>query len=58
VDYLARACLANDTEEAVKLGILETAAEDFALCSIVCPSKTDYSAIIQRGLDSIEKEGL
>ena len=58
VDYLTRACLANDTEEAVKLGILECAPEDFALCSIVCPSKTDFSAIIQKGLDLIEKEGL
>ncbi len=57
-DFLLRAVLAHDTDEAVKLGILETAPEDFALCSFVCPSKTDVMGIIRRGLEEIEKEGL
>ena len=58
VDYLVRAVLANDTDEAVKLGILETTPEDFALCAFACPSKMDLVGIIQRGLDMIEEEGL
>lgn len=58
VDYLVRAVLANDTDEAIKHGILETLPEDFALCTFVCPSKTDVSSIIGRGLDMIEKEGI
>lgn len=58
VDYLIRAVLANDTEEAIKLGILETDPEDFALCAVACPSKMDLLGIIRRGLQDIEKEGI
>lgn len=58
VDFLARACIANDTDEAIKLGILECAPEDFALCTVVCPSKTDFGAIVQRTLNQIELEGV
>jgi len=58
VDYLVRAVLAHDTDEAIKLGILDTAPEDFALCSFVCPSKMDISGIIRQGLAEIEKEGI
>lgn len=58
VDYLVRAVLANDTDEAIKLGILSTDPEDFALCSYVCPSKMDICGIIQQGLAEIEKEGI
>ncbi|MFH0907739.1 MAG: Na(+)-translocating NADH-quinone reductase subunit A [bacterium] len=58
VDYLLRAVIAHDTDEAVKLGILETLPEDYALCSLVCPSKTDVMGIVDRGLQEIEKEGI
>jgi Na+-transporting NADH:ubiquinone oxidoreductase subunit A len=58
VDYLVRAALAHDTDEAVKLGILETEPEDFALCSFVCPSKMDIVGIIRNGLKEIEEEEL
>ncbi len=58
VDYLVRAVLAHDTDEAISLGILETDPEDFALCSFVCPSKMEISHIIRQGLDEIEKEGI
>jgi len=58
VDYLVRAVLAHDTNEAVKLGILETDPEDFALCSYVCPSKMDIMGVIRSGLKEIEEEGL
>ena len=58
VDYLVRAILAHDTDEAVKLGLLEVAPEDVALCAFVCPSKMDLVDIIRQGLDEVEKEGI
>ena len=58
VDYLVRAILANDTDEAIKLGILETDPEDFAPCAFACPSKMDLVGIVRRGLELIEEEGL
>ena len=58
VDYLVRAALAHDTDETVKLGILETDPEDFALCSYVCPSKMDIMGIVRNGLLEVEEEGL
>ncbi len=57
-DYLLRAVLANDTDEAVKLGLLETDPEDFAVCAFACPSKMDLMSIIRKGLDEVEKEGI
>ena len=57
-DYLVRAVLANDTDEAVKLGLLETDPEDFAVCAFACPSKMDLMAIIKKGLADVEKEGI
>jgi Na+-transporting NADH:ubiquinone oxidoreductase subunit A len=57
-DYLVRAVLAGDTEEAVQLGLLETDPEDFALCAFACPSKMDLVGIIRGGLDTVEEEGL
>jgi Na+-transporting NADH:ubiquinone oxidoreductase subunit A len=58
VDQLVRAVLAHDVEEAVQLGLLEVDPEDFALCSFVCPSKTDLVGIIRKGLDEAAAEGL
>ncbi len=57
-DYLVRAVLANDTDEAIKLGLLETDPEDFAVCAFACPSKMDLMTIIRKGLDDVEKEGI
>lgn len=57
VDPLARTCIAKDTDEAIALGILETDPEDFALCTFVCPSKTDFGAIVAETLDLIQEEG-
>jgi Na+-transporting NADH:ubiquinone oxidoreductase subunit A len=57
-DYLVRAVLAHDTDEAVQLGILETDPEDFALCTFIDPAKNDLGAIIKRGLQEIEEEGI
>ena len=58
VDPLSRACIAQDTDDAVALGILETDPEDFALCTFVCPSKTDFGAIIADTLNLIQQEGI
>ncbi len=58
VDYLVRAVLAHDTDEAVDLGLLETAPEDFALCAFACPSKMDLVDIVRKGLQEVEEEGL
>jgi len=58
VDYLVRAVLARDSDEAMALGLLETDPEDFSICAFVCPSKMDLCAIIRKGLDQVEKEGI
>ncbi len=57
-DFLIRAVLAHDVEEAVKLGLLEVAPEDFALPAFVCPSKMDLVGIIRQGLAEAEAEGM
>ena len=56
-NFLIKAILAEDIDEAENLGLLEVCGEDFALATFLCPSKTDVSAIIEQGLDMIEKEG-
>ncbi|OVE73372.1 NADH:ubiquinone reductase (Na(+)-transporting) subunit A, partial [bacterium B17] len=58
VDYLVRAVLAGDTDEAISLGILETDPEDFALCDFICPCKLEVQEIIRKGLKMIEDEGI
>lgn len=57
-DFLVKAVLAGDTDEAISLGILETAPEDFALCDFICPSKIEVQSIIRQGLKEIEEEGI
>jgi len=56
-EFLIKAAVANDIEGMEKLGIFEVAPEDFALCSYVCPSKTEVCEIIRDGLDLMEQEG-
>lgn len=58
VDFLIRAVMAGDTDEAIALGILETDPEDFALCDVICPSKVEVQDIIRQGLQMIEEEGI
>lgn len=53
---LYKAILANDVEEMEQLGILECDPEDFALAAFACPSKTELTATIRRGLEIMEKE--
>ena len=56
-NFLIRSILAADIEDMEKLGIYECSPEDFALCSLICQSKTEVSQIIQEGLDLMYKEG-
>jgi Na+-transporting NADH:ubiquinone oxidoreductase subunit A len=58
VDFLIRAVMAGDSDEAISHGILETDPEDFALCDFVCPSKVEVQAIIRQGLEQIAEEGI
>jgi len=55
--YLLRALAVDDIDEAEKLGCLELAEEDLALCSYVCPSKIEHGENLRRVLTLIEKEG-
>ncbi len=53
INALLRSIEANDFDEMEQLGIYECDEEDVALCSFVCPSKTDVGAIIRKGLDIV-----
>ncbi|MAG92159.1 MAG: NADH:ubiquinone reductase (Na(+)-transporting) subunit A [Planctomycetaceae bacterium] len=55
--YLLRALLVGDAEQAAALGCLELDEEDLALCTFVCPGKTEYGPILRRILTQIESEG-
>ncbi|MBO5565632.1 MAG: Na(+)-translocating NADH-quinone reductase subunit A [Succinivibrio sp.] len=54
---LIRAIDMNDVDQAKLLGILEFGEEDIALCTYVCPGKTDYAPLLRRSLNKIEEEG-
>ncbi|XQW86993.1 Na(+)-translocating NADH-quinone reductase subunit A [Thalassotalea piscium] len=47
----------GDTDSAQLLGALELDEEDLALCTFVCPGKTDYGVLLRECLTIIEKEG-
>ena len=55
--YLLRSLIVGDVESAEKLGALELDEEDLALCTFVCPGKTEYGPILRQNLERIEKEG-
>ena len=55
--YLLRALLSKDLERAEELGALELDEEDLALCTYVCPGKSDYGTLLRSALTQIEKEG-
>jgi Na+-transporting NADH:ubiquinone oxidoreductase subunit A len=54
---LLRDICSGDTDGAQQLGALELDEEDLALCTFVCPGKTDYGVILRDCLTTIEKEG-
>ncbi len=55
--YLLRALVVGDIEQAEKLGALELDEEDLALCTFVCPGKSDFGPFLRRNLERIEREG-
>jgi Na+-transporting NADH:ubiquinone oxidoreductase subunit A len=55
--YLLRSLMVGDIEQAVALGALELDEEDLALCTYVCPGKTDFGPYLRQNLERIEKEG-
>ena len=55
--FLLRALVMRDLEVAEQLGCLELDEEDLALCSFVCPGKTEYGRYLREVLTMIEKEG-
>ena len=55
--YLLRALLSKDLERAEELGALELDEEDLALCTYVCPGKSDYGTLLRSALTQIEQEG-
>lgn len=54
--HLLRALAMNDVEQAEKLGALELDEEDLALCSFVCPAKTDWGAALRTTLQHLEED--
>ena len=52
---LLRACEIEDIELMEQLGIYEVVEEDFALCDLVCPSKTECQQIIYKGLSLLKE---
>jgi Na+-transporting NADH:ubiquinone oxidoreductase subunit A len=54
--FLLRALIIGDDQRAVELGALELDEDDVALCTFVCPGKTDYGPLLRAALDRIEKE--
>lgn len=54
---LLKALITDDTEYAQELGVLELDEEDLALCTYVCPGKTEYGPLLRRNLTQIELEG-
>ena len=55
--FLLRSLVVGDIERAEALGCLELDEEDLALCTFVCPGKTEYGALLRENLTTIEKEG-
>ncbi|MBB6056435.1 MAG: Na(+)-translocating NADH-quinone reductase subunit A [Gammaproteobacteria bacterium] len=54
---LLRDLAAGDTDSAQQLGCLELDEEDLALCTFVCPGKTEYGPLLRKCLTKIELEG-
>ncbi|MGL5040950.1 MAG: Na(+)-translocating NADH-quinone reductase subunit A [Aeromonas sp.] len=54
---LLRDMLSGDSDGAQALGCLELDEEDLALCTFVCPGKTEYGPVLRECLTKIELEG-
>ncbi|HRY97689.1 MAG TPA: Na(+)-translocating NADH-quinone reductase subunit A [Bacteroidales bacterium] len=54
--HLLKAIMVEDIDLMENLGIYEVSEEDFALCEVVCTSKTPVQALLRQGLDLMRKE--
>ncbi len=54
--FLLRALVVGDVVRAQTLGCMELDEEDLALCTFVCPGKTEYGPLLRKVLDQIEKD--
>jgi Na+-transporting NADH:ubiquinone oxidoreductase subunit A len=54
--FLLRALIIKDDIRATELGVLELDEDDIALCTYVCPGKTEYGPLLRSALERIEKE--
>ncbi len=55
--FLLKSLMTGNTDNAVKLGVLELDEEDVALCTFVDPCKNDFAPRLRASLTTIEKEG-
>ena len=55
-EFLFKSIVAGDLEESIQLGMLDLTAEEAALCTYICPSKTDFDVLLREGLDLYERE--
>lgn len=55
--HLLRSLSAGDLERAEALGALELDEEDLALCTLVCPGKSDWGPALRSALSTMESEG-
>lgn len=53
---LLKAIMVNDIEKMENLGLYEVVEEDFALCEVVCTSKTAVQETVRKGLDLMKIE--
>ena len=54
--FLLRALIAGHDEWAEEMGCLELDEEDLALCTFVCPGKTEYGPLLRAALTRIQRE--
>ena len=54
--FLYKSLLAEDVEEAERLGLWSVAPEDFALATYMDPSKNDFAAPLEKILTMLYKE--
>ena len=55
--FLLRALITGDDERAEALGALELDEDDLALCTFVCPGKTEYGPLLRAALDAHREGG-
>lgn len=53
VEFLLKACLANDIDNMEALGIYEVIEEDIALCEFIDPSKIKMQQILREGIETL-----